>query len=131
MSRPGEFVDEAYRRARRALLDALDALGLQRSAAILVGAQAIYLHTGESLTAVAPFTDDGDLVLDPVGLLPEPRLEATMRARGFELDAVEVGRWRNPTGVIVDLLVPESLGGPGRRGARLGPHGKAAARKVR
>ena len=34
--------------------------------------------------------------------------------------------------VPLDLLVPEALSpGEGRRGARLGPHGKRAARKVR
>jgi hypothetical protein len=131
MSKPGVFVDETYRAARRVLLDALEALGTQRSAVILVGAQAIYLHTGESVTAIAPFTNDGDLVVDPVALVPVPRLEDAMRAQGFDLDASEVGRWRNKAGVIVDLLVPEALGGPGRRGARLGPHGKVAARKVR
>jgi hypothetical protein len=33
--------------------------------------------------------------------------------------------------VTVDLLVPESIGGPGRRGARLGVHGNNVARKAR
>jgi hypothetical protein len=83
------------------------------------------------VTAIAPFTNDGDLAVDPVALVPVPRLEDAMKAQGFDLDASEVGRWRNKRGVIVDLLVPEALGGPGRRGARLGPHGKVAARKVR
>jgi len=32
--------------------------------------------------------------------------------------------------VAVDLLVPDSLGGGGRRGARIPPHGKHVARKV-
>ena len=32
--------------------------------------------------------------------------------------------------VPVDFLVPESLGGPGRRGARIPPHDRGAARKV-
>jgi hypothetical protein len=40
--------DPLYILARAALLDALEALGAQREAAILVGAQAIYLHTGVS-----------------------------------------------------------------------------------
>jgi hypothetical protein len=39
--------DPLYVLARSALLDALEALGHQRDAVILVGAQAIYLHTGE------------------------------------------------------------------------------------
>jgi len=33
--------------------------------------------------------------------------------------------------VQVDLLVPSSLGGPGRRSARLGPHGTEVARKAK
>lgn len=35
-----------------------------------------------------------------------------------------------PRTIAVDLLVPESLGGAGRRGARIPPHAKTAARKV-
>jgi hypothetical protein len=42
--------------ARRALLDALDALGPHRDAVILVGAQAIYLHTGSAEVADVPPT---------------------------------------------------------------------------
>ena len=54
-----------YVTARRALLDALDALADQRDAFVLVGAQAIYLHAGEGDIAVAPYTTDADLVIDP------------------------------------------------------------------
>ncbi len=63
--------DPLYVQARRVLLDATDALAEQLDAIVLVGAQAIYLHTG-----------DADLA--------------------------------------VDLMVPDSLAGPGSRGARLG-----------
>lgn len=38
--------DPQYVAARAVLLDALEALGPQRDAVIVVGAQAIYLHTG-------------------------------------------------------------------------------------
>lgn len=41
-------MDELYVIARRVLLDALEALGEHRNATILVGAQAICLHTGEA-----------------------------------------------------------------------------------
>jgi hypothetical protein len=61
-------VDELYIVARRVLLDALDALGTHRGAIILVGAQAIYLRVGEADLAVAPFTTDGDLAIDPAVL---------------------------------------------------------------
>jgi hypothetical protein len=48
-----------YVLARRVLLDALEALGDQQDAVILVGAQAVYLHTGEADLAVAEYTTDG------------------------------------------------------------------------
>jgi hypothetical protein len=116
--------------ARRVLLDALDALGPHRRAVVLVGAQAIYLHVGEGDLAVAPYTTDGDLVIDPRELDDEPALAAAMEAAGFEL-TVRPGTWTmKPAGGQVDLLVPAALGGPGRRGARLGVHGTEVARKA-
>ena len=60
--------DPLYVTARDVLLDALEALGPHRSSLVLVGAQAIYLHTGEAGIAVAPFTTDADMVIDPEGL---------------------------------------------------------------
>ena len=60
--------DPVYVRARRVLLDALDALREHRGAVLLVGAQAIYLHTGEVDLAVAPYTSDADLALNPTVL---------------------------------------------------------------
>jgi hypothetical protein len=133
---PGDL-DPLYVAARRVLLDALEAIEPHLSALVLVGAQAVYLHAGEADLAVAPFTSDGDLALDPARLEPEPLLEVSMERAGFSLlegavgiwqESVEVeGVWRT---VEVDLLVPESLGGPGRRAARIPPHAKQAARKV-
>lgn len=68
---PGE-PDPLYIAARSVLLDALEALGEQREAAILVGAQAIYLHTGAIALPVAEFTTDADLTLDPALLRQTP-----------------------------------------------------------
>jgi hypothetical protein len=56
--------DPLYIAARRVLLHALEALGSQRAAVILVG-QAIYLHTGAIDLAVAEYTTDADITLDP------------------------------------------------------------------
>ena len=42
-----------YVKAREVLLDALEALGPHRASLVLVGAQAIYLHTGEVDLALA------------------------------------------------------------------------------
>jgi len=75
-------IDPLYEAAREVLLDALDALDDQREALILAGAQAIYIHTGAADLAVAEFTTDGDLVINPERLKKQPRLsEAMERAR--------------------------------------------------
>ena len=120
--------DPEYVAARRVLLDALDALGSHRKAVVLVGAQAIYLHVGEGDLAVAPYTTDGDLAIDPRELDDEPALVATLEAAGFAL-TVRPGTW-SMTEVQIDLLVPTTLAGSGRRGARLGVHGTEVARKA-
>lgn len=130
--------DPEYILARKVLLDALEALGDQRNAVVLVGAQAIYLHTGDADLAVAPYTTDGDIALDPSKLNDDPKLAEALRGAGFSADIQQVGTWvtSRPLGgrsmdIKIDLMVPEALGGPGRRGARLGPHGNRAARKAR
>lgn len=51
--------------ARRTLLDALEALTSQRDALVLVGAQAIYLYTGDADVPIETRTKDSDLVLVP------------------------------------------------------------------
>jgi hypothetical protein len=127
---------DTYVIARRVLLDALDALQDHRNAVILVGAQAIYLHTGDADLAVAPFTADADLALDPSILAHEPALETAMKDAGFTPKygsdrKPEVGIWKSAqSGMTVDLLVPATVGGPGRRSARLEGHGARAARKA-
>lgn len=37
----------------------------------------------------------------------------------------------SPDGIYVDVIVPEVLARPGKRCARLGPHGKRAARRAK
>ncbi len=90
---PGENAppDPEYVLARRVLLDALEALGDQRDAVVLVGAQAIYLHTGDADLAVAPYTTDGDLALDPSRLMEDPKLAEAFRGAGFSADARRPG----------------------------------------
>ncbi len=72
------MIEPLYVAARGVLLDALDALGEQREALILAGAQAIYIHTGAADLAVAEFTTDGDLVVNPEQLKTQPRLSEAM-----------------------------------------------------
>lgn len=52
-------------RARRALLDAVLALDAHRDALVLVGAQAIYLYTGDADVEIATTTRDSDLAVIP------------------------------------------------------------------
>lgn len=121
--------DPLYVKAREVLLDALEALGPHRSSLVLVGAQAIYLHTGEADIAVAPFTTDADVIIDPGSLADHPILGDALRAYGFS-SSDQPGQWVKDD-ARVDLMVPEAVAGAGRRGVRLGPHGNRAARKAR
>lgn len=123
-------VDPVYVRARQALLDALEALQAHLDAVVLVGAQAIYLHTGDEDLAVAPYTTDGVLALEPGRLLESPLLAEALCRAGF-VPTDQPGAWKNPEAVVIDIMVPELSGGPGSRGARLGVHGNRAARKAR
>lgn len=128
-----------YVLARRVLLDALDAIGPQRKSVVLVGAQAIYLRVGDGGLSVTPYTTDADLSIQPTLLDDSPELASCMRAAGFQpLSQSSVGIWvaqRDFGGAIipvcVDLLVPDAVGGPGRRSARIPPHEERTARKVR
>lgn len=86
---------------------------------------------------MAPFTTDGDLAIDPRILTPAPLLEVALDRANFRLAEGKIGIWEVAVDVegisrivSVDLLVPESLGGTGRRGARIPPHAKAVARKA-
>jgi len=112
--------DPIYVAARSVLLDALGALGDYRSAVVIVGAQAVYLQTGDAGLSVAPFTRDGDVALDPGPLLAaeSPLLGEVMAAAGFALrinthGGVDPGTWMKTTtvgtaefSVPVDLIVP-------------------------
>jgi hypothetical protein len=120
-------------RARAALLDALEALAEHRESVVVIGAQAIYLHTGEMVVALPATTKDSDLALDPRTLGSLPRVEEAMRAAGFELraDRPQPGTWLSRDGIPVDLMVPEALAGEGgRRGARVPGHSNRAMRRA-
>jgi hypothetical protein len=131
-----------YVSARRVLLDALTALAPHGRAIIVAGAQAVYLRTGTSDIAIAPYTTDGDIALDPSLLRAEPEIERTMREAGFTLKRtsdgqIQPGNWvttRIVEGlemiVPIDLIVPSAAAPTeGRRAARLGIHGDVSARK--
>jgi len=135
--------DPLYVEARKILLDALVALAPHGSAVIVVGAQAVYLRSNELELAIAPYTTDGDLALNPSLLGDDPELENAMGSAGFHLKPqpdgnIAPGMWLATVevdgqthDVPVDLIVPEgATAGGGRRGARLGVHGNRAARRA-
>jgi hypothetical protein len=135
--------DPYYVAARRVLLDALEDLAEHRDAIIVVGAQAVYLRTGAANVGVAEYTTDGDLAVASDVLADNPLLEDVMRTRFDHAprgpsEAEEPGVWTRTVDVDgerieipIDLIVPEGIAPPGgTRGARLGPHGKRAARKA-
>jgi len=132
MSSTGDKSDLRVR-ARSVLLDALEALAEHRESLVVIGAQAIYLHTGAVDLPLAEATKDSDIVLDPRELGDSPLLEEAMTAAGFHRDLADgqPGSWLSDDGVPVDLMVPEALAGSGgRRGARIPPHSKHAARRA-
>lgn len=127
-----------YIAARTVLLDALDALGSQREAIVIVGAQAIYLRTGSGgIAGFAPYTTDADLALEPSRVTDEPLIERLMDEAHFEYKGNPGIWWKsvqvegNAREIEVDLMVPERFAPPGgRRSARLPPHHPSIARKA-
>lgn len=132
MRASGAVADE-LRLARMGLLDALGALESHLDALVLIGAQAIYLHTGTVDVALAEFTTDSDVAVDPDVLGTHPLVEEAMSAAGFTPDPrpSAIGSWISSGGLPVDLMVPDAVAGAGRRGARVPPHGVTSMRKAR
>jgi hypothetical protein len=131
--RPGESeldYQPEYVAARAVLLDALQALKDHLPAIILVGAQAVYLHTGSGKFVEPPMTTDGDLALDVASLASEPEITAAMEKAGFKLGR-NPGSWLGNGQVAVDIMVVPSQAGRTKknaRAARLEGHAHGAAR---
>ena len=132
--------ENTYVLARRALLDAAEALVDQRDALVLVGAQAIYLQIGDDGLKIPKMTKDADFAVHPELLVADPLVELAMEGAGFTLDPPEgSGRNRQPGqwydgAVQVDLLVPEGLATSKRahrRSAPVPPHAKTTFGKAR
>lgn len=135
MKPPGDY-DDLLVKARSALLDALEVFQKHGSPVIVIGAQAVYLHTGEAPVALAEATKDSDLALDPRFLNSEPLLGQAMQDAGFYPDqhSQQPGAWLNTAGIPVDLMVPEALAGGGgkkARGARIPPHSDRTTRRAK
>lgn len=86
-ARVGDVIEQPepiYIAAREVLLDALEALSAQLDAIVMVGAQAVYLRTGEANIAVAPYTTDTDVVLDLSHLDDAPTLVELLNGADFD-----------------------------------------------
>ncbi len=131
MNPPGGS-DEILVLARAALLDAVIALHEHRESVVVIGAQADYLHTGIALVAVAEVTKDSDVGIDLRTLGDDPLIDEAMRQAGFRQDLVggQPGAWLSPTGIPVDLMVPDAIAGSGRRSVQASPHDKRALRRA-
>lgn len=118
--------------ARSTLLDALIALRQHRESVVVIGAQAVYLHTGSVQVAVAEATKDSDVGIDLRTLGDDPLIDEAMRRAGFHQDLVhgQPGSWLSPSGIPVDLMVPDAIAGSGRRSVQAPPHDKRALRRA-
>ncbi len=124
---PGVY-DPITIRARRTLLDVLDLLGVHRRSVVLVGAQAIYLHIGESVLPLALYTKDVDLAINPDGLAGEPKISLMLENSGFVNDKDWPGNWSRSDGrERIDLIVPATRVKTGRRSAHLPTQGNKLA----
>jgi hypothetical protein len=119
-----------YVAARAVLLEALQALDRHLPAIIVVGAQAVYTHTGAGDFAEIPMTTDGDLALNVVHLGVEPEITAALKDALF-VAGKNPGSWTGKGGVAVDIMVVPSQSGRTKakaRAARLAGHAANAAR---
>lgn len=122
-----------YVAARRVLLDALAALEVHLDNLILVGAQAVYHHTGETDLSVPLMTTDADLAINTTDLADVPEIGGVLRAAGFT-PGPNPGRWVAVSDVAVDLMVVPHQAGTTKasaRAARLAPHDRFTARIAR
>lgn len=122
-----------YVAARRVLLDALAALEPHLGSIVLVGAQAVYLHTGDADLNVPLMTTDADLALDTQQLADDPEIGGALRAAGFTAGQ-NPGHWIGAGDIAVDVMVvPHQAGrtGTSARAAHLTSHDRHTARIAR
>ena len=125
---PGEL-DDHYIKARTALLDAAEALAPHLDSIVLVGAQAIYLHTGAADIVVAEFTTDADFSVEPALLSDTPLLAELLEPVASHHENTPVDGGHQPACTSTSWC-PRPRAGRGRRGADLGPHGRRVARRA-
>jgi hypothetical protein len=119
-----------YVAARSVLLDALAALESHLPNLILVGAQAVYLHTRSTELSQPPMTTDADLALNRSGLADSPEISSTLTDAGF-CPGSNPGSWLGRGRVAVDIMIVPWQSGTTKKNARAGripPHQLQTAR---
>lgn len=121
--------------ARRVLLIGLRALSAQCEALTIIGAQAVFERTRSATEIPFTLTIDADTSLAPALVDVSRDIGLDMVAAGFKQENDRPGIWsysgcnaRDAVGF--DILVPSSLAGAGRRGARLPGQDKHAVGKA-
>jgi len=122
-----------YVAARRVLLDALSALDGHLDSFVLVGAQAVYHHTGDADLNVPLMTTDADMLIDTEALSDDPEIGGALRGAGFRAGP-NPRHWVASNDIAVDLMVVPHQSKTSRssaRAARLPPHDSRTARVAR
>jgi len=126
--------------SRRLLIHTIQALGPFKDAVTVIGAHAVHVWVEKAWgPTMMEATRDGDIVLNPVFVTDNPKLIDLMASVGVVpalenrpgiYGFVEEARldWQQRT--TVDLIVPETYAGPGRRAARIAGQRHAASRAV-
>jgi len=115
------------------LLDALTVLTPHMNNLVLIGAQAVYHHTGEGSLNVAIMTTDADIALETNDLAPNPEIGKALLDAGFYLGQ-NPGRWIGRYDVGIDLMVAPHQSGRGSAkvgAARIPYHHQRTARIAR
>lgn len=115
-------------KSRRLIIDTTRALGVHAEAVTVVGAHAVHVWVqtkwGE---AAMESTRDGDLVIDPVYVAADPKIDAMMLSIGLEpalKDRPGIYGYlaerdlEFSSRTTIDLLVPEAFAGDAKKGAR-------------
>jgi hypothetical protein len=126
--------------SRRLLVHTIDALNDFNDAVTVIGAHAVHFWVERAWGPTEmEATRDGDLVIDPAFVTDDPKLIDMMTAAGVTPalpDRPGIYGFANETGLewkqrtTVDLIVPETYAGAGRRAARIPGQRNAASRAL-
>ncbi len=125
-------------RSRRLLVEVVRALGPFRDSLVVVGAHAV-MHHAEKLGFQPDSTADADAALNPLLVADSPSILHVMREAGLEPASPErpgiygyAGESQIPQRqrTTIDLIVPESYAGAGRRAARVSGQKNALTRAL-